>query len=288
MTDVAETTEAAVEATTLASPEAPESYINPDGTFKEGWIDAYVPEDFRQKPVYKTFTDVKGMMKQLGHQASLIGQQGKGIMPLPKDATPTERDLYFKALGRPATPADYTVEVPKGMEAYYADPMLADARTALHEAGLTQGQLNAVLALDAKRVAASVAHQETAAAEATQAAEAALRTKWGNAYDERLHMANRMISENVPEDRREAILAQIGNNPDVADFLATIGKKFMEGTVANPDGGSASALTPAECENRARELMATPGYVQGTLPQATRERIGREINALYRAATPKS
>jgi len=43
-------------------------------------------------------------------------------------------------------------------------------------------------------------------------------------------------------------------------------------------------LTPAECLDRAEELMKTPGYLAGTLPSREREHLTKKIHALHQAA----
>ena len=48
--------------------------------------------------------------------------------------------------------------------------------------------------------------------------------------------------------------------------------------------GEDVALTPAECLDRAEELMKTPGYLAGTLPVKDREYLTRKIHALHEAA----
>ena len=68
--------------------EAP-SWVNSDGTLKDGWQKSdLIPEEFKGRTVYNAFTDVKGMLKQIGHQDKTISRQGKGLFP------PTEAVSY--------------------------------------------------------------------------------------------------------------------------------------------------------------------------------------------------
>lgn len=230
------------------------TFVNPDGTFKDGWQDKFIPEDFRPLGVYKTVTDVPSAMKRLGELEKLRGKQGKGIMPLTPDSTPTERDLFYKALGRPDKPDDYKWEAPKELAQYYPAETLKDAMGELHKAGLTQEQVASVLALDVKRTQTGLESMQKAQEAAVEQATIALKAKWGEAYDERIHLANRMIAENVAEADRPAILEKIGNDPIVADFLATIGKKFTEGKIVNTDQAPGK-MTPAEAKLKMDELI---------------------------------
>jgi len=295
MVDGTDTT-ATVDQTTIAAsstvtPDAikqpdPGSFVNPDGTLKDGWRDL-IPEDFRGRQVFDTVGNLGDVFKQLGNKDVLISRQGKGVMVPPKNATPTERDMFFDAIGRPKTAADYKVELPKGMEEYYDVPFLEEAKMDLHKAGLTQEQVDIVMAVDQKRLVKGLEQLKAQEEAASKEAETALRTRWGPAYDERLHIANRMIAENVANEEEKAeLLSLIGNKVRIADFLATIGKKFMEGKLIT-GGVQSTQMTPQEHETRGRELMETPGFIQGTLPQATRDRLQKEIDAHYAAARPK-
>ncbi len=281
-TDTTVTTTASTTTEGVEEKSLPGAFVNPDGTFKEGWRDL-IPEDVRGRKVFDMATDLPSILKQLGNADALIGRQGKGVMVPTDKSTQTERDMFYEAIGRPKTPADYKIEPPKGLEDFYDTPLVQEAREDMHRGGFTQKQVDIVMALDAKRIAQGVKENEEAQVAEREEVERALREKWGEAFDERLGIANRMIEENVSAEAKESILAIIGNNPHVADLLATIGKKFMEDTVIHHDG-TGTALTPEECLSRAKQLMETPGYAVGTLPEATRNRLQKEIDDLYRKA----
>lgn len=275
--------------TTTAATET-QTYVNTDGTFKDGWATALVPEDLQGLGVYKTVTNVGDALKQLGHLEKLRGKQGKGVFVPAEDATPTERELFYKAMGRPDTPEGYAFDIPKEMEAAYSKESVQAARQAAHEAGLTPKQFAAIMDFDRKRYESAAQQHVADAASAVEAAEKALRARWGAAYDERLHIANRIVAENVPEADKAAVLAAIGNNPVVADFLATVGKKFMEDGTVRPGAAVTGALTPAEIRGKITELEATPGFiitnaVTGTSLRQTNpaqyQRLIRDRDALY-------
>lgn len=254
-----DTTEAVVTTTTEASTqtqtqEQPQigSFVNPDGTFKEGWQEALVDETFRGRSVYSGLTDLKSVMKHIGNADTLIGR--KGLKAPDDNASPQEWDAYYKLVGRPDKPGDYKVEIPKEMESYYDQTLLDEAKAELHKAGLTQKQVAAVMALDGKRIRASLAQVQAQAESQRVEAEKTLRSEWGKAYDERLHNANRVIAENVSEEDKPEILQAIGNNPKVAKLLASVGMKFMEHKVIQADSAT-HAMTPTEAKNRQNELI---------------------------------
>ncbi len=266
---------------------ASESYVNADGTFKEGWKEALIPEDFRGRKVYETVSDMKGLMRQLGHQAATIGRQGKGVFKPSDDATETEVDLFYEALGRPKTAEEYAFEVPEGLEAHYDAAVLADAKTAMHKAGLTQAQVDVIMALDVKRLESSLKQREEAEQVAAKACEDALVQQWGADYPRRLHLANRIIAEFATDENKHALLEIVGNSAVVADFFATAGMKLMEGGLIDSEVTS-GAMTPAEADVKMKEKIeeqARDPNMQFTNPTMFK-RLNEEINALAATASP--
>lgn len=266
-------------ATPVAEPEV-SSYFDKDGTLKEGWKNC-IPEDFRGRKVFDTVSDFQGLLKQLGNKDVLISRQGKGVMAPPADATQTEKDMYFDALGRPKTPADYKTQIPKEREAVYDKSAIADFNVAAHNAGLTEAQHKAVFDYYDKYVVGAIEAQQRNAAESVKADETELQRRLGpDAFNGRMEMARKLLEDNVDVEDKQAVDAAIGHNPAVLNFLAKIGQKFMEGKL--PSQEAAGAQTKLEMRNRAKELMESPGYIERSLPQATLQRLDREINELYK------
>lgn len=264
--------------------EEPKSFIGADGTFQEGWIDAYVPEDLRHLGDYGPITNVAQLAKEFGHAKTLIGRQGKGIMPLTENAGPTEKAAYYEALGRPKTPDDYKVVVPEGMEELYQPDALKGAMEAMHGLGLTQEQVQGVVAMDAKRVQEAMTQRDAAEKSAYEEGVKTLKAEWGDAFDQKMHQANSVIAQGVPAEKEEELLERWGNDLDLVRALSKMGELLLEDTMAETGGPGARASTPDELENKAKELMQTPGYLESRLPEATMERLRKEIHALHEQA----
>ncbi len=240
---------------------APEAkFVNSDGTLVEGWQGRLTDETLRSDETLKKFAAQEGITfeKLANTLVNLRKQVPMDKVVMPTETSPPEawEDLYTR-LGRPTTPEDYAVEIPEGLENYYADPMMTEAKTELHKVGLSQKQVDVVMALDRKRLGASIKNETEATEKAKTDAETALRNKWGTAYDERLHLANRMINDNVTDaGQKEAILARVGNDPVVGDFLANIAAKFVEHKIIT------DIETPsADLEGKIKQLMASPAYL---------------------------
>jgi hypothetical protein len=223
------------------STEMPTSYVNDDGTFKEGWRDKLIPADVhtRNKMIFSGMNNVNDLINQIDNQALTISRQGKGIFPPTQDSSEHEVKAFYKAIGVPDTPDGYTLNIPDDVKHYYQDEeSMNEARSILHGLNLTPKQFAGVMELDAQRMRKSEEMMKADPMEfyehaldlampiMAQEAEKELRLKWGQAYDTRMHLANAAITENTQEgDERDRLLERIGNDPLVADFIATIQNK---------------------------------------------------------------
>ena len=265
----------------------PQTFIESDGTFKAGWIDAFVPEDLRHVGDYKTVTNVAQLAEKFGQVKMVLGRQGKGIMPLSKDAGPSEKAAYYEALGRPKAPDDYKFDVPKGLEEIYHPSEVKDVMATMHGLGLTQEQAAGIMGWDFQRMQKAIADREGAQKTAYDAALKVLQTEWGDAFPQKMKLANRVIAENmenVPADKREELSDRWGNDLELIRVLSAIGETMLEDKMADGGGAGQGALTPDDLERKARELVATPGYLEGRLPEATREKLRKEIHDLQEKA----
>ena len=271
------------DAQTTPAPE--EASWDSNGNFQEGWVDNLVPEDSRHLGVFKGITNIKGAMTQLANLERLRGKQGKGIMPLTEDATETEKEAYYTAIGRPESADKYETTVPEELSQFYSDETMVGVKDEFYKAGLTQAQVNTIMQLDAQRVMASIEAAEAAEVSAHDEAEAALKKKWGLAYGERILAANKVIADNVPEADRAALTDIIGNSPVVADFLATIGKKYFTEDTLQSDSPRSGQLTPQEADLRMRELIAERASMPPNSNQTAKyKRLSKDINEMTLAA----
>ncbi len=258
--DTGQPAPAGTEASPATTPAPEVNFVNLDGTLADGWQGKLTDETLRTDETLSRFNNFNDLAKSYVNVRRQVPMD-KIVLP-GVNATDDELNEFFKAIGRPDTPEDYTVEVPEGLEDYYDDPLIAEAKTALHKVGLTQKQVDVVMALDRKRLELG-AQQEKADDEKEKADMiTALRNRWGTAYDERLHLANRMINDNTAEgEQRASILEAIGNNPYVGDFLANIASKFVEHKIIT------DIETPsADLEGKKKELMNSKEYQDANHP----------------------
>jgi hypothetical protein len=279
MTEVAE--QASAEETQVATETV--SYVGEGGILNEGWMEGLgVHEDLRNDLTLKSTKNVAGLASQLVNAQKMIG---KNMTSLPNaDSTDVEWDA-FKDNFRPATAGDYTFEHIEGMEVN--EEFETSIKEFAHQKGWRQEDVQDLIALDDARIAGMKDAIAQAEAQKMTDAETALKKEWGGAYEERLHLANRMINDNVSEENKAAILEQVGNNPVIANFLADIAAKFVEHKIID---ASITKSTPMDAIAKAEELMHTAGYITGELAKtspARHKQITEEIAALNAEAYPE-
>ena len=255
---------------------ATESFINPDGSLKEGWQNSnLIPDDFKGRKVYSalgakpTYAD---LLKHIGHQDIAISKQGKGIFVPAADATQTEKDMFFKAIGRPDTPQGYEnaikAAIPKGMESVFDDPeAMSELTTEMHKVGATPPVVATAIGIYAKQVARA---QEQMKADPMpfyeeilplvqpifkKAMDEYLDKQWGDMKQPRMHLFQRAVVENVPEgEQRDLLLVTCEQNPHVMDFVATMmNKHFTSGM--GPDTSTGSPGGAVNSDQRIEEII---------------------------------
>jgi hypothetical protein len=280
---------------------ATESFINADGTLKDGWRESnLIPADFKGRPIYKNIAGntVADLLKHIGNQDIAISKQGKGIFVPAPDATQTEKDMFFKAIGRPDTPQGYEqaikAVIPKGMEETFNDPeAMGEFTSAMHKAGATHAVVATAVGIYAKQVARA---QEQMKADPMPffeevlplvqplfkaAMEAELQKRWGDSYQSRKTLFQRAIVENTKEgEERDLLLVNCERDPLFMDLLATImNKSFTSGM--GVDTSTGSSHTAQSVPQRIESIMKNPVYQNANLNPKEHDRLVKEINDLY-------
>ncbi len=254
---------------------APESFVGTDGVFAEDWQSKLQDESLRGDQTLKTLKNVESLAKSYVHVRKQV--------PLDKIAIPgvnaTEQELsaFHEALGRPPTAEEYVMDVPEDNKEDFSEELIGEARGIFHGIGLNQKQVDTLWEFEQKRLATANKALDDFEEQEKSEAETALRNKWGTAYDENIHLGNRMISENsLDGEERDYLIAEYGNSPRLANFLANIAKKFVEHKIIT------DVETPsADLEGKIAELMNTPAYKDPEFTdRAEHKRVVDQVYAL--------
>lgn len=271
----------------------PQTFIDKDGKFLPGWKEHYVPEELRADKVYDAFDDVAGGLKMLGSLQNMIGK--KGVIVPGEASPPSEWDNFHREMGRPDTKDQFQMKVAEDLTEIYDKNLMAEARDIFFELGFDQKKVDRLWVFEEKRIRASLKTIAETEVKARFDMENTLKEKWGADYEGRLHIANRMISENTDDqEEKESLVGIIGNNPLVGNFLANIGKKFMEHKIITETEHPGSML-PSEALTEAKKIESTPGFLlpdeKGQFLKETNrpeyDRLEKERDKFYQLANAK-
>ena len=283
MNEVAETTS---EESQVATESVSTGFIGDDGNFTENWMEtAGIHEDLRSNLTLKSTKNVASMASQLVNAQQMIGKSGNMVVIPDENSSQVEWDNYYDQTRGVDTAGDYTIAHDEALGAV-DETMEAAFKDLAYSEGLRNSTVQKLIAMDDQRMLAMREAMETQTANEKAAAEETLKKEWGGAYDQRLHLANRMIEENVNDANKDAVLKAVGNDPRVADFLANMAKKFVEHKVIDAD---VSQQTPNDAMAEIETLRSTPGYVTGELAKtspARHKQITEQLGMLYKKAYP--
>ena len=205
------------------TPPTPSSETPPAPSFLE-----QLPEDLRGE---KCFANVKGtedLARQFMNAQKLIGLEK---VPIPKEGDDqTVWDNFYKASGRPDTPADYKLseEVTKGLT---VDTEAFDNfKKVFHEAGMSQKAFEASVTAYAGYIRSQA---EAATAAQTKALDDGLHTlqqEWGGQYDANIAMANDAFEAFADDGFKKLVRESpaLSKNPELIKHFVKVGKAISE------------------------------------------------------------
>ena len=218
-----------------------------------------IPEEIRGHKSLEHIQDVGALAKSYVNAQSMIGADKIAIPG--KHATDEDWGEVYRRLGRPDTPEGYELvnEVPEGVEAN--DNILDWFRGAAHEAGLTPGQAQKLLAGYNDMLGGMTQVDEGQAEQARLDTEVELKREYGAAYEDRMTNGNAVLQEFGTDDITEIPLADgrlLGDHPEMIKMMVNIGE-FINSKIGEDslEGIKTSgAMTPADAQERVNELTA--------------------------------
>lgn len=230
--------------------------VGTDGELREGWT-GILDEDIREEKCLATIKDVKSMARSYVHAQKMVGKDKIGI---PNEASSeADWEAYHVAGGRPTTPEDYNFTKPDELSEEHYNQDLANAYQSLfYKLGLSQKQADEIFAFNTKSIISAVTKQTQDSELAMSDLVNGLKTEWGQAYDQKIHLGNVAIEKGTNEDPdfKERLTQKYGNDPDFIKCMANLGGMFMEASPVKPE----MIPTPGDLQERVDEEMRHPAY----------------------------
>ncbi len=281
-TETTETTESTqnTDAATFAS------HLGEGGTLNEGWKET-IPEEYRGEKCLDLFTDVNGMIKTLVSSQKAFGKD-KIVVPS-ETSTPEELSAWQKAWGKPDTAADYKFgkdeNIPEDM---WNANRIEEFKVGAFDLAFNGPQMEFIEKFYNDSVKDDLAAYDLADKQAIEAGELELKKRLGGAYEERKHLAERVVALAPEGPVREAVNEAFGTNPLVVEWFSELGKKLVESKAVDT---TINQSTPKELIQEITNLQSTPGYMDGTLKKTNMiafKQLQEKIEGLYKKAYPDS
>ena len=257
-----------------------------------------LPETLRADPALKDIKDVGALAKSFVDTKAFVGQSIRP--PGPDAGAEAKKDFYAKLqkhapdlvplsddpeaqaalwgkLGRPSKPEEYEYKAPEGVEL-----PLDNLRQVALAAGMTRKQFEKF----AEKAAEGITKQQGEA----KADQAALKTEWGQAYEQKLQGAAAVAAKlNVPDPIVQQIKA--GNlNSAQLKLWDSISKAMGagEGSEVAKQGVTPQPgkLTPAEASTQIDEIMARPDKAYWDRNHPLHKNLVKKVGELMAAANP--
>jgi len=248
---------------------------------QQGGGNEWLPETYRTNPAFQNFKGVEDLAKSYENAARMTGMDRNTLLPIPRDENDAAGwETVYSKMGRPNTPTDYGIQPTNEAE----KAMWSEALPELHRMGLTKRQVEGMKTM-LDGMGARYAEQmsdpgkametflprigEALASEAfANRTDNMLRQTWGQAYDQKMHAANRVVAAMVDSGNPEiAKLFQapdqggygLANLPAFVQMMAVVGERMMEpgGLIGGgASGGQGTAMTPEQGANEVGRLSA--------------------------------
>lgn len=258
-----------------------------------------VPEKYaKADPSLNDFKSMDSVFDNLLSARKLVGMDKGRVALLPKDDKDEKGwNDFYAAQGRPEAADKYAVPPKRADGRDYAPEdkaFQAAVLPILHEAGLTQRQLERILPKwDELQAGLGKAHDEKLLGE-QKAAGDALRKEWGANFDGNIGLADSAIQHLSKELKLGDGLAKalnassLGNNPELARVFAHLGKQLKEDGLLGK-GGENSGMN-ADTAKAEIQRMEGDGKILAVLrdkahPDYVATKAKRD--ALYAAAYPE-
>lgn len=221
-------------------------------------------DEYKTNPTIKNAKTVDDLIKMTIEAQSLVGRDK---IPVPgKDATPQDWDNVWNKLGRPETPENYNLkqnpQLPQGVIS--EERMQGFAKIA-HESGLNASQASRLVQWYEDQLMGDLTGMEEVQTQQAEQATADLQREYGNAFNEKVRLANSVFRNTKGGDDARAAIKEKGldNDTRIIKWAVEIGAIMGEDRMLGLDnsGGAPVAKTPQAAQEQLAELRKHPAYL---------------------------
>lgn len=214
------------------------------------WYDAIEDGDLKGYVQNKGWKDPVELANGYKNLEKLLGGEK---LPMPKGADDKEGwARVYDAMGRPKTAEEYKLPVPQGDSGEFAK----QAAAKFHELGISQQQANALSEWWNSQQQAQTTGQQTQTQERTIQDMTALKSEWGQAYDENINLGQRAVREfGLDQGKLEALEGAWGTK-GMLEFMAKIGRGLTEHGFEGGQTTNSFGMTPEAARSKIAGLQS--------------------------------
>ena len=246
------------------------------------WTDGF-DDDLKGFVGNKGWQDAKTAVDAYRKRAKFVGADR---MAVPKDGDAEGMTEALRRLGAPDDADGYELKVPDGLpEGFYSDDSAKWFRGLAHQANLTKTQAKTLHDAYVQELHRLQQDDATTAKADAAKLDAELRTEWGQAYDQKVELAQRAAAKLGEQAQIDALEKQIGSVP-LLRLFANLGAAIGEDKLIGK-GQTSFAMTPEEAKAAIAQMDndATTMQILGDKmhPQhvATKKKRADLFNAAY-------
>lgn len=249
-----------------------------------------IPEDIRANPSIAKFMASDSLEAFAGTVAkSYVNASqmiGRDKVPLPK--TDEDWEGWYEAAGRPKTAAEYELSVPDGVpEGIYENDKADLFKEQAHKAGLNGRQAQELHDWFVSTTSEEMARSADEGRAKMEAAEAALKSEWGRAYDQKLAAAKKAAIDYGGEGLAQWLESSgQGNNPHFVKAFARVAEA-TKGDDALVGTGQDMAQTPAQIDAEIGEYRARHAEALNEKVHPGHKAAVAGLSALYNKRHPE-
>jgi hypothetical protein len=262
---------------------------NPGGqggsvTIPQNWKEALPPE-LKDAPFLKNVADIPTLVKNYENAQKMVGADKIAIPQ--KGAGKEEWQAVFRKLGVPEKPEDYKFEL--DAKSKVEPEFLKGFTRKAHELGVLPEQAKQMMDWFSAEDEKVYQQMQTQAQAKMNEGINALKTEWGQAFDQKIAGAKAALKEYASEEQIKYFReAGFGRDPQFLRFLDSVSKTLAEDTLkGGGEGAGGTFMTPQQAQAKIDQIKRTPSHPYWDPNHAGHQDAKKEFNLLFQYAFPK-
>ncbi len=249
--------------------------------------------DLLANPMFERMDSVAALAKEHANAQKLIGAD-KVVIP-GDDATEEEVRAFRTKLGVPLESKDYDlsgIEVPEGLP--WDEGFQTSMVDSMHKHGLSQAQVQGVLADYIESVGGQYQEVTGEAAQSRESALKDMRTEWGRSAPAQEQMAKSAFQSFAGENWQDIAGIQLadggvlGDNVDFIRTFANVGSKMQDhGLVGASNAPSRTTFTPGEAQAKVNQIVADSSSPYYSKSHPEHDAAVQQVSDLMEMAHPE-